>query len=135
MENLASVLEGLLGGDVDAGIEAAVYDDRITKLLGKWESIMSNYKHKPGTDMCGNRLDVGDWVMAWGGLHPQFGKIVKTDWSVTNGCNLSIINNDKPRDYFLNRMTGELVLNARADYCFKLNEKSVLTILKSLCGH
>lgn len=127
------LLEGILD-DIDANIESGVNEDRIIKLLGKWETIISGYKYKPGTDACGNKIDVGDWVMAWGGLHPQFGKIIKTDWSVKNGSNISIINNDKPQDYYINKMTGELACNARADHCLKLDEKSVLTILKALCG-
>lgn len=134
MRALNNILEGVLG-DLDTDIESGVHENRIIKLLGKWETLMSGYKYKPGTDACGNKIDVGDWVFIWGGLHPQFGKIVQTDWSVGNGSNLSVINNDKPRDYYLNKMTGKLGLNARADHCLKLNDKAVLTILKALCGH
>lgn len=133
MKNLQQICEGILDAGLDDTIETSVYENEIIKLLGKWETLMFGYKYKPGTDACGNKIDVGDWVMAWGGLHPQFGKIVRTDWSVGNGSNLAIINNDKPRDYYINKMTGELGLNARADHCLKINPKSVHKILKELC--
>ena len=134
MKNLNNILEGILG-DIDDNIESGVRENQILKLLDKWATINSGYKAKKGTDALGNNLEVGDWVMCWGGIYVEFGKIINVDWNVANGSNLTVIKNSKPREYYVNKFTGGLALNARADHCIKLDEKSTLTILKALCAH
>lgn len=134
MKTLQQISEGILGPDLDTEIETSSYENEILKLLEQWHSkAHSGYRAKKGTDAIGQSIDVGDWVMCWGGLGVEFGKIIKTHWDVRNGSNLTVIKNNKPMDYYLNKMTGELAANARNDYTLKLDAKSVYTIVKELC--
>lgn len=137
MKHLSDILnEGILGPDLDDTIETSTYENAIIKLLGKWESkLSSTYPRAKGVDRLGNKLEVGDWVMAWGGLHPTFGKIIHTDWSVSNGTNMTVLNNDKPLDYYENKFAGGFACNTRADYCIKIDPKDLHKMLKALCDN
>lgn len=136
MKNLNELFESILDSDsLDNEVELGVTEETTLKLGSKWATKMRGYNYKPGTDSCGNPIDIGDWVLVWGGLNPEIGRIIKTDWSVRNGSNIGVMTQDKPLDYYRNPRTGELNCNARADHAFKLDPKSALIILRELCGH
>lgn len=137
MKHLSKILnEGILGTDLDDAIETSTYENELIKLIGQWQTKMTNgYRAKKGTDHLGNELNVGDWVMSWGGMHPTFGKIINVDWNVRNGSNMTVLNNNKPLDYYQNKFTGGLSLNTRADYCIKIDPKDLHKILKAICDN
>lgn len=133
MKHLQQILEGVLDSDsLDNVVDIGVHETAIFKLLAKWNSSMFEYNAKKGTDSCGNKLGVGDWVMSWSQGGVEFGKIIQTFWEVTNGHNLLIMSDDKPLDYYKNGW-GELCPNATSGDCLKLSPQAVQKILKELC--
>ena len=119
MKNLADICEGILGNDLDDTIETSAYDSRIEKLAEKWRA--KDYKGDGETDMFGNELHVGDWVMRTEEDFVEFGQILNIDWSKQKPLMISC-GNSRPFE----KSCAEVA---------KLEPKQAYNILKELCAH